>query len=115
MIEPEAIGWWNTGFPLVLLAGLAITVPRLLAPKSTPSHGAVLVAILGSVVVLLLAGALIFAGIYSARIDGIWSTFTQAPLATLVFFARLSIYAAMLWVPILALVWFGLAQGVAKR
>ena len=115
MIQLEPIGWWNTGFPTVLLGGLGVFLPWLITPKNTRSHRTVSMSILASGIFLLIAGALVFAVVYSARIDGIWGTFTAAPLATFGYFLKLSVYAAMLWVPILALVWFGLAQGVEKR
>ena len=41
--------------------------------------------------------------------------FGQAPLASAWFFLRLSGFAALIWGPLLALAWFGMAQGVEKR
>jgi len=39
----------------------------------------------------------------------------DSPIAVAAFFAKLSMRAGIVWVPILALTWFVLAQGVEKR
>ena len=39
----------------------------------------------------------------------------MTPIATTWAFIRISGYAALLWLPILALTWFGMAQGVERR
>ena len=114
MMESHPIGWWNTGFPLVLLGGLAVVVPRLFVGQ-TRSQRVVMLAILASVGVLLVVGALVFMGLYGWRGVGVWAALGVAPVATGWFFLRLSGFAAMLWGPVLALVWLGLAQGVEKR
>ena len=62
-----------------------------------------------------IVGAIIFGALYHARGIGVWDAFTQAPIATSWFFLKLSGFAALLWAPILALVWFSMAQGVEKR
>jgi hypothetical protein len=115
VIEAEPIGLWNTGFPLVLLAGLAAGMPWLLAGRQTRSQREVAIVIWASAGVVLLAGAAVFAAVYGARGVGVWAAMGAAPLATAGFFLRLSGFAALVWGPILALVWLGLAQGVEKR
>lgn len=114
MIEAQPIGWWNTGFPLVLLGGLAAVLPRVFVGQ-TRSQAVVLLAILASAVVLLAVGALVFMGLYGWRGVSVWAALGSAPMATGGFFVRLSGFAAMVWGPVLALVWLGLAQRVETR
>lgn len=115
MISAQPIGWWNTGFPLVLLAGLAVVLPRVLVAGKTRSQWEVFVGVWASAGLLLVAGAVVFALIYEARGVAVAGAFGQAPLASAWFFLRLSGFAALIWGPLLALVWFGMAQGVEKR
>ena len=115
MLQPEPIGFLNTGVPLVILGLLSVGLPWVLVRKGTRSHWEVGLSIWASAGFLLLAGAGIFAAVYGLRGIGVGAAFTAAPLATAWFFLRLSGYAAMLWVPVLALVWFAMAQRVEKR
>ena len=115
MIQPEPIGWWNTGFPLLLLGGLAVGFPWLLVAKDTRSQREVAVVIWASAGLLLVAGAVVFAVIYWVLGIGVWAALGEAPLAVSWFFLRQSGFAAVVWGPILALVWFAMAQGVEKR
>ncbi|MCG6904253.1 MAG: hypothetical protein LJE68_16395, partial [Rhodobacter sp.] len=57
----------------------------------------------------------LFALIYGARGAEVSAAFDAAPALTAWFFLRLSGFTALLWVPLLALSWFGMAQGVEKR
>ncbi|MCP3971334.1 MAG: hypothetical protein GY717_13645, partial [Rhodobacteraceae bacterium] len=57
MIEAQPIGWWNTGFPLAVLGGLAVLVPRWLVPQGARSQRVVAVAVGVSAAVLLVVGA----------------------------------------------------------
>lgn len=115
MIATEPIGWWNTGAPLVLLCALALALPRLLVARATRSHRDVAVAVAVTAGLVLVAGEAVFALIYGLRGVGVWEAFMQAPLVTGGFFLRLSAFAALVWGPLLALIWLGLAQGVEKR
>ncbi|MDJ0629273.1 MAG: hypothetical protein QNJ44_13525 [Rhodobacter sp.] len=115
MIQTEPIGLVNTGLPLVLLGALALVLPRLLMRRRTRSHWEVALAIWASAGFLLLAGAVVFAVIYGARGIGIGTALAEAPLATAWFFLRLSGFAAVVWMPLLALVWLGMAQAVERR
>ena len=115
MLQSEPISLLNTGLPLVLLGALAVLLPRLLVRRETRSHWEVLLALWASAGFLLLAGAAIFATVYAARGVGVISALSDAPLATTWFFLRLSGFAAVVWVPLLALVGLGMAQGVEKR
>lgn len=114
MIEAQPIGWWNTGFPLVLLGTLAVVLPRVFVGE-TRSQRVVMLGGLTSVVVLLVVGAVVFMGLYGWRGVDVWAALTAAPVATAGFFLRLSGLAGLVWGPVLALVWLGLAQGVEKR
>lgn len=115
MIVGEPIGWINTGAPLALLAGLAFVLPQYIVPRETRSHRAVMVTILVSGVGLLVAGVGLFGLVYDLRGAEISLAISMAPLATALFFLRLSVMAALLWGPILALVWFTMAQRVETR
>lgn len=115
MIEAEPIGWSNTGLPLALLGLLAVLIPWVLVRRETRSHLEVAVTIWASAGLLLVAGAVIFAMIYAGQGKPVGALLSEAPLATFWFFLRQSGYAALVWVPILALTWLGLAQGVEKR
>ncbi|KMW60329.1 hypothetical protein AIOL_000482 [Candidatus Rhodobacter oscarellae] len=115
MIQPEPIGWWNTGFPLLVLAGLAVILPRVLVRRDTRSHREVAVVIWASAGLILLAGAVVFALTYQARGVGLGAFLAEAPVGTAWFFLRLSGYTSVVWAPILALVWFVRAQGVERR
>ncbi len=115
MIQPEPINLWNTAFPLVLLGALAVIFPRLLVRRRTRSHWEVFVGIWAAAGLLLVAGAGVFAVIYGLRGAPVAEAFGAAPLSASWFFLRLSGFAALAWAPVLALVWFGMAQGVEKR
>lgn len=115
MIATEPIGWVNTGLPMAVLAGAAVILPRLVAPVETRSQRAVVASVLISAIGLLLLGAAVFAVVYGAGGAGVGAAFSAAPLATSVFFLRLSAMAALLWAPVLALVWFAMAQAVEVR
>ena len=115
MLNPEPIGWINTGLPLVLLVGGAILLPKLLSGAGTRSHLVVSVAILSTAISLIVSGAAIFAAIYLLRGADVGLVFDQTPMVAVKFFVRLSGMAALAWGPILALVWFVMAQGVEKR
>ena len=115
MIEAAPIGWWNTGMPLVVLGALAVLLPRLLVSRATRSHRAVVVAIVGSAALLVMIGAVVFAAIYAFDGAEVLAAFQAAPGLTAWFFAKLATFAAIVWGPVLALVWFGMAQGVETR
>ena len=73
MIETGPIGFWNTGFPLALLGGLAGVLPRFLVARATRSQRAVAIAILLAALLLLVAGAVVFAVIYAASGVAVWA------------------------------------------
>ncbi len=115
LIQAEPIGFWNTGFPLGLMAVLAIVLPRVLVKRNTRSQSEVAVTIWASGGILFLVGAGVFAVIYHMRGYDVFEAFAEGPWATAAFFFGFSAYAAIVWAPILGLVWFGMAQGVEAR
>lgn len=115
MIASAPIGWINTGLPVTILALAAVLVPGRIAPRETRSHKAVMFAVALTAVIMVLLGAAIFAVVYWFSGAGVPAALSEAPLATMVYFFRLSLMAALLWGPILALVWFSMAQSVEKR
>ena len=115
MITPLPIGLVNTVLPIAVLAVLAIVMPRLITGGETLAHRRVIVAVVLSTLLLIALGAALFAMAYGMRGVPLFGTFAQAPLATGAFFLRLSALAALIWLPLLALVWYSLAQGVEHR
>jgi hypothetical protein len=99
---------------MALIAALAVLVPWALLRKDTRSQREVALTIWASAGVMLIASGLVYALLYAARGHEVWAAFTQAPLATAWFFMGIAGYAALLWVPILGLVWFSMAQGVER-
>ena len=94
---------------------LAIIVPIVMLPRGSRRQWEVAVAIWASAGMVLLAGAVVFAVIYAIGGVAVGAAFGDAPLATGLFFLRLSGTAAVAWVPVLLLTWLGLAQLVEKR
>ncbi len=115
MIQPEPIGLMNTGFPVVLLAGLAVALPRILVAVDTRSQVALAIGIAVSAVALIIVGTLIFAVAYRLGGTDVAGALAEDPMMAARYFTRLSAMAALIWVPILALVWFVKAQAVEKR
>lgn len=115
MIRAEPISLLNTGVPLAALGALAVLVPMLLVPGRVRSQVEVALGVWGAAGIVLLAGVAVFAGVYAAQGVGVGAAFGEAPLATGWFFLKLSGKAAVLWGPVLALAWLGLAMRVEKR
>ncbi len=105
----------NTGLPLLLLGALALLLPFAMVRRDSRAHLEVAVGIWASAGLLLLAGAGVFAAVYAAEGARVGAALSDAPLATGWFFLKLSGYAALVWGPVLALAWLGLAQRVEKR
>jgi len=100
---------------VVLLTLCAILIPWLLLKRQTRSHVEVAVTIWASAGILLILGAVIFAYGYQGRGTPVWDSLTQAPIATAWFFLGQSGFAALIWLPILVLVWFSMTHGVNQR
>ncbi|MGJ8584367.1 MAG: hypothetical protein ACSHXD_09770 [Marinosulfonomonas sp.] len=115
MIATAPIGWLNTGLPVAVLALAAVLLPGRFVAANTRSHQAVVIAIALTALVTILLGAAVFAMVYWLSGAGVAAALSDAPLATTLYFFRLSLMAALLWGPVLALVWFSMAQSVEKR
>jgi len=115
MIGPAPISWSNTGVPLGVLVLGALVLPRVLSPRETLSHRGVALAMAGTIAVLLATGAAVFGLAYGYGGAAVGAAFSANGAGTVLFFVRLSLKAALFWGPILALVWFAMAQGVEKR
>ena len=115
MIPTQPIGFLNTGLPVVSLALLVILIPRLILPAGTLSHQVLAVAIAVTALITLAFGAVFFALSYGWLGAPVWATFQDAPTSIAAYFLRLSAMAALIWGPVLALVWYTSAQGVERR
>jgi hypothetical protein len=111
----EPVGWLNTALPLAALAGLAVALPEVLAPRGNLSHGRLAAAVAASAALTLAAGALLFAALYAAAGADPGGALAAAPAATAGFFLTRSAAAALLWLPLLGLVWLIKAQAVERR
>jgi len=115
MTQAQPIGLLNTGLPVAALLVLAIFLPRLLAPAQTRSHKIVAAATGLSALVLVVFGAFIFAGSYAIQGHPVMATFASDPLALMLFFLWQAAKTALIWLPVLGMVWFGMAQKVETR
>ena len=110
----EAFGWTNLALPLVVIAAAAIIVPQLTVPGNTRSQGRLALGIGIAALVMFVLGIALFAVIHLVADTGFFGA-AGSVAATMGELFRQSIFAAMVWLPILCLVWFGMAQGVEKR
>lgn len=106
---------FDTVLPLVLTALMALGLPALFIPRQTLSQTAVAKGIALSALVILLFGALLFAGLYVLAGKPVAEAVELAPLWSVVFFLKRSVTLGLLWVPLLALVWLIRAQTVEER
>jgi hypothetical protein len=111
----NSITWADSVLPIVVLATLAVVVPWVLVKRDTRSQREVAVTIWASAGVLMIASGVIYAVLHAAQGRAVGEFFAEAPMVTLWFFIKQAGSSAILWAPILALVWFGMAQGVEKR
>lgn len=115
MIAADAIGLWNTGVPLLVLCTLALGLPRLTVPRDTRDHGEVRRGIALAAVLVLLAGVAVFVAAYAGRGAEVARAVAVMPVATGLLFLRLSGLSALVWGPLLGLVWLNQAQAVEAR
>lgn len=114
-MNADPISWTNSILPMAIIGALAVIVPWRLVRRGTRSHWEVALTVWASAGVMLIVSGSVFAALYAARGHEVGAAFGEAPFATAWFFMKISGYAAILWVPILALVWFGMAQRVERR
>jgi hypothetical protein len=115
MIAIQPIGLTNTGLPLVVLVVGASVLPWAMTPYDTLSQRRLAVSVVGAAMALVLVGAGIFAALYALQGAAVRGALVVDAQSVLWFFFRLSLKAALFWVPVLALAWFVLAQGVERR
>ncbi|MBV0913053.1 hypothetical protein [Anianabacter salinae] len=106
----DAVGFWNTGAPLILLVALAWLLPGWLVPRSARSQGRIAVLLGLSALLVGAAGVPVFAAAQRAAGADPVGALAERPVATLVYLGRSSALAVLAWGPIMALRWFGLAQ-----
>ena len=101
-----------TFLPIAILGIVALALPHLLVPRDTRSHRSLGLGIAVTVSVLILLGPLLYA-LFDTRDLYEANTFAEgAVIAWIVFLDSLS--AAILWAPLVGLIWFGKAQRVEK-
>ncbi len=115
MFVIDSIGLANTALPLAVLAILAVLVPRFVVDRDTRSHVKLAVGILVSTLILLVAGFGLSVLLTKMRGFDVQAHVLAEPGAAFWLHARLSMMAAIVWAPILALIWFGAAQAVEAR
>jgi hypothetical protein len=111
----QPIGFLNTAVPLVLLMAGGLVAPRLFIGRATLSHWDVGRGMLFSAALLTGFGVALLAVMYQWGGSDVWGAFLVGPGATLVELLRVSFKASLFWAPVLAVVWFSLAQGVERR
>lgn len=101
--------------PVLGLAALAVVLPVVFVPRDTRSHVRVSISALTSALILLVLGAILFAVFYQMRGHDVLTPLSTNGLGTAWFFLIRSAQAALIWGPVLAIVWFSLAQRVEKN
>ncbi len=96
----------NAILPLAVLVALCIALPALLA-RQTLSQGGLALAVAVTALAVWGMGAGIMAVLYAQINDGVWPGVRAA--------LERSGLMALLWGPVLALVWLMRAQGIERR
>ncbi|SFK92953.1 hypothetical protein [Shimia haliotis] len=116
MFVLDSIGFVNTGLPLIVLGVLAVLLPRLVVDGDTRSHGKVAAGIGVCAVILFAVGYAVSYVLTHTRGVHAMALGSSPELGSALWVhSRLSLMAAIVWAPILGLVWFGQAQGVEAR
>ena len=114
MIEPQPIGLTNTVLPLVGLGACAAVLPWILVDRQSRSHSEVAIVIWATAGIMLFLGAAVFALLYALGGIDVAGALAAAPWVTTQFFLGRAGYAALVWGPVLVLVWLGLSQRVER-
>lgn len=114
MIEPQPIGLTNTVLPLVGLGACAGVLPWILVNRKSRSHSEVAVVIWATAGIMVLLGAAVFAVLYALGGINVAGALATAPWVTTQFFLGRAGFAALVWAPVLMLVWLGLSQRVER-
>ncbi|MEO9894898.1 MAG: hypothetical protein ABJD13_09620 [Paracoccaceae bacterium] len=110
------ITFTNTGLPLLIFAGVALTLPSLMVPRDTRSHTRVARGMIATAAVLVVFGPLVAMAFDSRPLPaGPADTYKgQVWLLLYQFQFRASLTLALVWAPLLALVWFNASQRVEQ-
>ncbi|SLN60992.1 hypothetical protein AQS8620_02769 [Aquimixticola soesokkakensis] len=100
--------------PIAVLAVLAAVLPLVLMPRSNRSQAVLRHTALITGVILLLVSGLIFVVLHLAAGQPVLGAFQVAPLPTVWYFLRMGLLSAIVWAPVLALGWYGLAQRIEQ-
>ncbi len=116
MIVLDSIGFVNTGLPLIVLGVLAVLIPRFVVDGDTRFHSKVALGFGVTAVILFGVGYAMSVVLTHTRGVHALAPGSSPELGTAFWMhLRLSLMAAIVWAPILGLVWFGHAQGVEAR
>ncbi|MFY0679126.1 MAG: hypothetical protein JXR13_00995 [Thalassovita sp.] len=111
----DSIGLANTAVPLGVLAVLVLVLPHYMVDGATRSHATVLRGIGGVACMTLAAGFVMSMVVTQIRGYNVLAQLQADPLTGAMIHGRLAALSALVWGPILALVWFSKAQGVEAR
>lgn len=114
-MTPQPVTLLNTGFPVALLGGAALALPRLLLPRESRSHRVLLAALGASAGLLIVLGMAVFAVAQVLGGADLAGALKTRPGATLLSLARSSALGALVWAPLLALAWLTLAGKIEAR
>ena len=105
----------NLALVLAAMLALVIFVPGRVIPAETLSQRAVMLGVLGTALMALMAGGVVFFLLYARLNPGQGALLLQNPLDRVGFFLGRSALVAMLWGPVLGFVWLRAAQAVERR
>ena len=113
-MDVEPITFLNTGLPLFVVACLAVVIPLLIVPASTRSQLKLAILIFLSCGAVFVVSMMVFVllQIFTVEASG-WDPMNN-PKSTGTYFLRQGLFAGIVWIPILALMWFNLAQRVER-
>lgn len=104
----------STVLPICVLAALAIALPLWITPRNTRSQRRLRISVGLSAVILLIIGAVFMAVLYAAEGADVGYAVFNTPIHAALFFLKRSALTALIWMPLLALAWFSMAQRVER-
>lgn len=106
----------NTGSPVLIFVVAALLLPMVLIPRRTRSQGRVAMGIVGSALILIAIGPVISVAFDARDLPAGVATAPKGQLALVVYQMQFrgALAFALVWAPVLALVWFGAAQRVER-
>ena len=100
---------------LAAMLALVIFVPGRVIPAETLSQRAVMLGVLGTALMALMAGGVVFFQLYARLNPGQVALLLQNPVERVGFFLSRSALTAMLWGPVVGFVGLRQAQAVERR